>query len=45
LIARHVAAEQSGFDVTSHHTVFAGVCPVCKSAERTGAQRGVGASA
>jgi Fe2+ or Zn2+ uptake regulation protein len=31
LIARHVAAEQSGFDVTSHHTVFAGVCPACKS--------------
>jgi Fe2+ or Zn2+ uptake regulation protein len=33
LIARHVASEQSGFDVTSHHTVFAGVCPACKSAE------------
>jgi Fe2+ or Zn2+ uptake regulation protein len=32
LIARHVAAEQSGFDITSHHTVFAGVCPACKSA-------------
>jgi len=30
-IARHVAAEQSGFDVSSHHTVFAGVCPGCKS--------------
>jgi Fe2+ or Zn2+ uptake regulation protein len=33
LIARHVAAEQSGFDITSHHTVFAGVCPACKSAD------------
>jgi Fe2+ or Zn2+ uptake regulation protein len=32
LIARHVASEQSGFDVTSHHTVFAGVCPACKRA-------------
>jgi Fe2+ or Zn2+ uptake regulation protein len=32
LIARHVAAEQSGFDVTSHHTVFAGMCPACKNA-------------
>ncbi len=30
LIARHVAAEQSGFDVTSHHTVFAGLCPSCR---------------
>jgi Fur family transcriptional regulator, peroxide stress response regulator len=30
LMARHVAAEQSQFDITSHHTVFAGVCPSCK---------------
>jgi Fur family peroxide stress response transcriptional regulator len=36
LIARHVAAEQSGFDISSHHTVFAGTCPVCKSAEVSG---------
>jgi hypothetical protein len=26
-----VAAEQSGFDVNSHHTVFSGRCPGCKS--------------
>jgi Fur family transcriptional regulator, peroxide stress response regulator len=32
LMALHVAAEQSGFDVNSHHTVFSGVCPGCKSA-------------
>ena len=31
LIARHVASEQSGFDVTSHHTVFSGVCPKCRN--------------
>jgi Fe2+ or Zn2+ uptake regulation protein len=31
LMALHVAAEQSGFDVNSHHTVFSGVCPECKS--------------
>jgi Fe2+ or Zn2+ uptake regulation protein len=31
LIARHVAAEQSGFEITSHHTVFAGQCPACRS--------------
>ncbi len=31
LIARHVASEQSGFDITSHHTVFAGICPACRS--------------
>jgi Fe2+ or Zn2+ uptake regulation protein len=31
LIARHVASEQSGFDISSHHTVFAGVCPACRS--------------
>jgi len=31
LIARHVAEEQSGFAVESHHTVFAGQCPTCRS--------------
>jgi len=31
LMALHVAAEQSGFDVSSHHTVFSGTCPGCKS--------------
>ncbi|HYO29191.1 MAG TPA: transcriptional repressor, partial [Thermomicrobiales bacterium] len=31
LIARHVAEEQSGFAVESHHTVFAGQCPACRS--------------
>lgn len=30
LIARHVAGEQSGFSITSHHTVFAGLCPRCQ---------------
>jgi Fe2+ or Zn2+ uptake regulation protein len=33
LMALHVAAEQSGFDVSSHHTVFSGTCPGCRSAE------------
>lgn len=37
LIARHVAAEQSGFDVESHHTVFAGRCPTCRDASQTSA--------
>jgi Fur family transcriptional regulator, peroxide stress response regulator len=32
LMALHVAAEQSGFDVSSHHTVFSGTCPSCRSA-------------
>jgi Fe2+ or Zn2+ uptake regulation protein len=32
LMASHVAEEQSGFTVTSHHTVFAGTCPACRSA-------------
>jgi Fur family transcriptional regulator, peroxide stress response regulator len=30
LMALHVAAEQSGFDVSSHHTVFSGTCPSCR---------------
>lgn len=29
LIARHVAAEQSGFVISRHHTVFEGTCPAC----------------
>jgi len=33
LMASHVAEEQSGFIVTSHHTVFAGTCPDCASAQ------------
>ncbi len=31
LIARHVAEEQSGFAVESHHTVFAGRCRTCRA--------------
>lgn len=30
LISRHVAEEKSGFAIASHHTVFAGLCPVCR---------------
>ncbi len=32
LIARYVAEERSGFAISSHHTVFAGVCPACRTA-------------
>lgn len=32
LIARHVAEERSGFVISSHHTVFAGMCPACRRA-------------
>jgi Fe2+ or Zn2+ uptake regulation protein len=46
LIARHVAAEQSGFEIASHHTVFAGVCPACRSAVNGAASTvGAGSSA
>jgi Fe2+ or Zn2+ uptake regulation protein len=31
LMAHHVAAEQSGFLVTRHHTVFEGACPECRA--------------
>ncbi len=34
LIARHVAEEQSGFAVESHHTLFAGTCPTCRMGKR-----------
>jgi len=41
LMARHVAAERSGFAITSHHTVFSGACPACRTfvAERHGTER------
>lgn len=29
LTARHIAEERSGFAISSHHTVFAGLCPEC----------------
>ncbi|MDQ3692971.1 MAG: transcriptional repressor [Chloroflexota bacterium] len=35
LMAHHVAAEQSGFHVTNHHTVFAGACPDCRARANT----------
>lgn len=34
LMATLVAEERSGFAITSHHTVFAGSCPVCRMAAR-----------
>ncbi len=30
LFASHVAEEQSGFALVSHHTVFSGLCPSCQ---------------
>lgn len=32
LMATHVAEEQSGFEITSHHTVFNGLCKSCRKA-------------
>ena len=34
LMARHVAEERSGFRITSHHTVFSGMCPHCRAGRR-----------
>ncbi|MBA3643383.1 MAG: transcriptional repressor [Chloroflexia bacterium] len=34
LIARHVASEQSGYTIESHHTVFTGQCPACREEAR-----------
>ncbi len=33
LFASHVAEEQSGFALVSHHTVFSGLCPSCQSGQ------------
>jgi Fe2+ or Zn2+ uptake regulation protein len=29
LLAERVAAEQSGYNITRHHTLFEGMCPAC----------------
>jgi Fe2+ or Zn2+ uptake regulation protein len=34
LMATHVAEEQSGFSISSHHTVFNGLCPECQATAR-----------
>jgi Fur family peroxide stress response transcriptional regulator len=34
LMATHVAEERSGFSITSHHTVFSGVCSSCQKPHR-----------
>jgi Fe2+ or Zn2+ uptake regulation protein len=31
LLAGHIAGEQTGFQVTGHHTVFTGLCPQCRA--------------
>lgn len=36
LMATHVAEEQSSFEITSHHTVFSGLCPACRARQRAG---------
>ncbi len=35
LLAQQVAAEQTGYHVSGHQTVFTGVCPICQSASHT----------
>lgn len=34
LMATHVAEDQSGYAITSHHTMFMGVCTACRSSNR-----------
>lgn len=40
LLAHRVAEEQTGFEVTRHHTVFEGVCPMCQEPRREPAAAG-----
>jgi Fe2+ or Zn2+ uptake regulation protein len=44
LMATHVAEEQSGFTIGSHHTVFTGVCKDCQAARRSGQPVNAGTS-
>src|SRR5688572_18273099 len=33
VLARQVAADQTGYEITEHQTVFTGICPACQSSE------------
>jgi Fe2+ or Zn2+ uptake regulation protein len=44
LLAQHVAAERSGYDIHSHHTVFVGICPECQARQDAGEARRAGAT-
>jgi Fe2+ or Zn2+ uptake regulation protein len=37
LLAERVAAEQSGYRITRHHTLFEGMCPACIAAAKAAA--------
>lgn len=36
ILARQVAADQTGFMISGHQTVFTGICPDCQRAQRKG---------
>ena len=33
LLAQHVAADRTGYEIDNHHTVFIGVCPMCQATQ------------
>ena len=35
ILARQVAADQTGYQIHEHQTVFSGICPDCQSAQET----------
>lgn len=39
LLARQVAAEQTGFEILDHQTVFTGICPACQEKRDRDAQQ------
>lgn len=38
ILARQVAADQTGFEINDHQTVFSGICPECQNGHRDGKQ-------
>lgn len=34
LLAHQVAADQSGYDIREHQTIFSGICPSCQKSQR-----------
>jgi Fur family peroxide stress response transcriptional regulator len=37
LLAERVAAEQTGYNITRHHTLFEGMCPACVESRKSAA--------
>jgi Fe2+ or Zn2+ uptake regulation protein len=45
LLAQHVASDRTGYEISSHHTVFVGTCPDCQARQDATGATGTRANA